>query len=149
LGPLLAAGVLLLFPGDYRKVFIVAAIPAAFGVVSILAFVKERKRTEAHKLGKLRLRDFSGRYYAFLGIVFLFTLGNSTDALLLVKAGDLGVRAEWIPMLYMVFNSVSVLFSVPARDKRKIVSSEAAFNLSKACLSSSVRSDTFFSNSSW
>lgn len=114
LGPLLAAGVLLLFPGDYRKVFIFAVIPAAFGVVSILAFVKERKPTEAHKLGKLRLRDFSGRYYAFLGIVFLFTLGNSTDALLLVKAGDLGVRAEWIPMLYLVFNGVSVIFSVPA-----------------------------------
>ncbi len=114
LGPLLAAGVLLLYPGDYRKVFIFAGIPAAFGVVSILAFVKERRQTEAHKLGKIQLRDFSGRYYAFLGIVFLFTLGNSTDALLLVKAGDLGVRAQWIPMLYLVFNSVSVLFSVPA-----------------------------------
>jgi len=114
LGPLLAAGVLLLFPGDYRKVFIFAAIPAAFGVVSILIFVKERRQTAVHRLGKLSLRDFSGRYYAFLGIAFIFTLGNSTDALLLVKAGDVGVQAAWIPMLYLVFNGVSVLFSVPA-----------------------------------
>lgn len=114
LGPLLAAGVLLLFPGDYRKVFVFAAIPAAFGVVSILVFVKECRQMEVQKLGKIHLRDFSGRYYMFLSIVFIFTLGNSTDALLLVKAGDVGVQAGWIPMLYLAFNGVSVVFSVPA-----------------------------------
>jgi sugar phosphate permease len=68
LGPLLAAGVLLLFPGDYRKVFIFAGIPAAFGVVSILAFVKERSQTEAHKLGKIQLKDFRVAITRFWGL---------------------------------------------------------------------------------
>jgi len=40
-------------------------------------------------------------------------MGNSTDALLLVKAGDLGFEAVFIPIIYMIFNSVSVLFAVP------------------------------------
>lgn len=52
--------------------------------------------------------------HTFLGIVFIFTLGNSTDALLLIKASDLGVRDAFIPIIYLIFNSVSVIFSVPA-----------------------------------
>jgi len=49
----------------------------------------------------------------FLGIAFIFTLGNSTDALLLVKANDVGIKALFIPMVYLIFNSVSVIFAVP------------------------------------
>jgi MFS family permease len=48
-----------------------------------------------------------------LGIIFLFTLGNSTDALLIVKANEVGVRVAYIPLVYLVFNVVSVLFSIP------------------------------------
>jgi MFS family permease len=65
-------------------------------------------------LGKVTLKDFSKKYYVFLGLVFIFTLGNSTDALLLVKASDIGFEAALIPLIYMLFNGVSVLFSVPA-----------------------------------
>ncbi|HEY5575446.1 MAG TPA: MFS transporter, partial [Clostridiaceae bacterium] len=53
-------------------------------------------------------------YYFFLFIIFIFTLGNSTDALLLVKASDVGVSDAYIPIIYLVFNAVSVLFAVPA-----------------------------------
>lgn len=50
----------------------------------------------------------------FLAIAFIFTLGNSTDALLLVKANDIGITAVFIPLVYLLFNSVSVIFAVPA-----------------------------------
>ena len=49
----------------------------------------------------------------FLGIAFLFALGNSTDALLLIKATDSGIKAVFIPLVYLIFNSVSVIFAVP------------------------------------
>ncbi|EGW37781.1 MFS transporter [Desulfosporosinus sp. OT] len=114
LGPLLAFGILSLFPGDYRKVFIYAAIPGLLGLVSIIYFVKEAKRDKVEHLGRITLKDFSPKYYAFLGIIFIFTLGNSTDALLLIKASDIGVRDAYIPIIYLIFNSVSVLFSIPA-----------------------------------
>lgn len=114
LGPLLAFGILSLFPGDYRKVFIFAAIPGLFGLIAIIFFVKEAKRDKVERLGRITLKDFSPKYFAFLGIVFIFTLGNSTDALLLIKASDIGVKAVFIPILYLIFNSVSVIFSVPA-----------------------------------
>jgi len=114
LGPLLAFGILALFPGDYRKVFIFAAIPSLLGLFSIIYFVKEAKRDKVESLGRITLKDFPPKYYGLLGIIFIFTLGNSTDALLLIKASDIGVRDAFIPIIYLIFNAVSVIFSVPA-----------------------------------
>ncbi|MDS1030895.1 MFS transporter [Bacillota bacterium LX-D] len=113
-GPLLAFAVLAVFPGDYRKVFLLSAIPGLMGILAIVFFVKEAKKNKGELLGKIALKDFSARYYIFLGIAFIFTLGNSTDALLLVKANDVGIKALFIPLVYLIFNSVSVIFAAPA-----------------------------------
>lgn len=114
LGPLLAFGILALFPGNYRKVFIFAAIPGLLGLAAIILFVKEAKRDKTELLGRITLKDFSPKYYALLGIIFIFTLGNSTDALLLIKASDIGIQDTFIPIIYLIFNAVSVLFAIPA-----------------------------------
>ena len=113
-GPLLAFAILALFPGDYRKVFFFSAIPGALAVLSLLFFVKEAKRIKNQLVGKFRFSDFPPRFYTFLGIAFIFTLGNSTDALLLVKANDIGITAVFIPLVYLVSNTVSVILAVPA-----------------------------------
>ena len=114
LGPLLAFGILALFPGEYRKIFLIAGIPSLFGLAALILFVKEAKKDKIEIPGRIRLSDFPKKYYLFLGIVFLFTLGNSTDALLLVKASDIGIQDAYIPIMYLIFNSVSVIFSIPA-----------------------------------
>jgi MFS family permease len=113
-GPLIASAVLLFFPGDFRRVFLIAAIPGLLGLANVILFVKEAKKSCEGLPGKIRFKDFSKEYYVFLAIVFIFTLGNSTDALLLVKASDVGVSDALIPILYLVFNAVSVMFAVPA-----------------------------------
>ncbi len=114
IGPLLAAGILLLYKSNYQMVFLIAIIPGILGMMSIIFFVKEAKAEKMKPIGRISLKDFPKKYYAFLGIAFIFTMGNSTDALLLVKASDVGIEAAFIPIVYMIFNSVSVLFSVPA-----------------------------------
>jgi len=114
LGPLLAFGILTIFPGDYRKIFLIAGIPSLLGFVALICFVKEAKKDSVQVPDRIRFSDFSKEYYFFLGIAFLFTLGNSTDALLLVRAGDVGIEDTFIPIMYLIFNSVSVVFSVPA-----------------------------------
>ena len=114
LGPLLAFGILALFPGEYRKIFLIAGIPSIMGLVALILFVKEAKKDKTEIPGKIHLSDFPKKFYLFLGIAFLFTLGNSTDALLLVKASDVGIQDTYIPIMYLIFNSVSVLFSIPA-----------------------------------
>lgn len=114
IGPLLAAGILWIFPSNYRLVFLLAAIPGLLGLINIICFVKEAKSERLAPLGKITLKDFPKKYYAFLGIIFIFTLGNSTDALLLVKASDIGIKDSLVPMIYLIFYAVSVVFSVPA-----------------------------------
>lgn len=113
-GPLLAFAILAVFPMDYRKVFLFAAVPGLLGLATIIIFVKEAKNDNVKLTEKLSLKNFSKKYYFFLGIIFIFTLGNSTDALLLLKASDVGISDTFIPMMYLIFNAVSVIFCVPA-----------------------------------
>jgi len=80
----------------------------------MIFFIKEAKKHKTNLPGKIELKNFPIQYYMFLAIAFIFTLGNSTDALLLVKANDIGITAVFIPFVYLIFNSVSVIFAIPA-----------------------------------
>jgi len=91
LGPLTAFAILSIFPADYRRLFIFAAIPGFLRLTSVILFVKGAKEDTVQRLGKISPEDFSKKYYIFLGVVFIFTLGNFTDALLLVKANDIEI----------------------------------------------------------
>ena len=112
-GPLLAFAFLKVFPEDYRSVFLLSAIPAVIGVITILALIKEASKPRESLYRRFRFRDFPRRFWLLLGIIFLFTLGNSTDALLIVKANEVGVKVAYIPLVYLVFNVVSVALSIP------------------------------------
>jgi MFS family permease len=46
------------------------------------------------------------RFWLYLGVVFLFTLGNSTDAFLLLRSNQLGVAVALAPILWAFFNGV-------------------------------------------
>jgi len=112
-GPLLAFLILSSLPGSYRLIFILAGIPAILAIFVILFGIREAKKKRESLLLRFRVKDFPARYYFFLGIVFVFTLGNSTDALLLVKANEVGVKVALIPLVYLITNLVSVLASIP------------------------------------
>jgi MFS family permease len=58
------------------------------------------------------LRGFDRNFKRTLLAVFLFTLGNSTDAFLLVRAQEVGVPVAWLPMLWCVFNLLKSSLSV-------------------------------------
>jgi MFS family permease len=113
IGPLLSFAILSAFTGNYRLVFIFSAIPAFLSIFVIAGFIKEVKRNKEDLPKKIVLKDFPKRFYVFLAIVFVFTLGNSTDQLLLVKANDVGINALYIPLVYLIYNFVSVLFAIP------------------------------------
>lgn len=114
LGPLIAALILYFFPRNYRLVFAFSAIPALIGIYALVRFVKEAHQPERSAPVRFRLRDLPGRFYGLLGILFVFTLGNSTDALLLVKAQESGISESLIPVVYFVYYASSVLSAVPA-----------------------------------
>jgi MFS family permease len=111
-GPLIAFVLLTIFPLNFTNIFLIATIPAILGVLTIIIFIKEAK-VENHNPQKISLKKLPKNFYFFLVIIFVFTLGNSADALLLVKTSETGINKAYIPFVYMIFNTVSVILAIP------------------------------------
>ena len=63
---------------------------------------------------RISLQALRGPFARFLAVMLLFTLGNSSDAFLILRAQDAGVAVVMIPIVYAVFNLVSALAAIPA-----------------------------------
>ena len=112
-GPLIASAFLFYRPGEYRTLFALTVIPGMV-VVALLATLKED--TRATKQGEVkpelaRWRQIPGRLWIVLAIIFIFTLGNASDAFLLLRLSDLGVGAAWIPILWAALHVVKATSS--------------------------------------
>ena len=112
-GPLAAFVLLIFFPENYRLIFLLAGIPAVLSILVIILGIKEAKKDQESLFKKFHFNDFPAKFYLFLVIVFVFTLGNSTDALLMVKANEVGVKVAFIPLVYMITSVVAVLLAIP------------------------------------
>jgi MFS family permease len=112
-GPLAATALLATVVTDLRTVFWLSAIPGALTVLLIIFKVKEVARRRGPSDGSF-LRIFPrGRLRRYILILLVFTLGNSSDAFLLLKAGKLGVSPVMIPLLWAFFHVVKMSSSMP------------------------------------
>ncbi len=116
LGPLLAFVFLPLVHKNYRTLFLIASVPAVLSVLTLFLFVKEGRKIKEKvaNLPSLRLSTFHPKFKIFLVGAILFTLGNSSDAFLFLRAKGLNVSVVYIPILWMVLNLVYALVSSPA-----------------------------------
>jgi MFS family permease len=113
LGPLLAAALLVLWPGDLRRVFLLAAIPGALAVVALFAVREEATGDRLQATGEKPTA--AGRVpRKLLFAIGLFTLGNSTDALLVLRAQTVGVPTAQLPLLWALLHVVRAASSWPA-----------------------------------
>ncbi|WP_223913361.1 MFS transporter [Geobacter sp. AOG1] len=111
-GPLVAAACLSLFALDLRTVFWLAAIPGILAVLLIILKVRETGRRHLED-GHFLFTIPKGRLRTYLLILFLFTLGNSSDAFLLLRASQLGVTPALIPLLWTFFHLIKMLATMP------------------------------------
>jgi MFS family permease len=120
IGPLCAAGLLWVWPGELRRVFLVASV---FGGLALLVLLlvreprtvakeKVAEATDAGGTGAAGRRE-AGVPLPLLAAIGLFTLGNSSDALLLLRAQSLGVPAFQLPLLWTVLHLVRAGLSWP------------------------------------
>jgi len=106
-GPVLAFLLLPLVGGSYRGIFWLASIPAVLCVVALVTAVREVPvQGPPNRLPLLSLRLYDARFKGFLIIVTLFTLGNSSDAFLLLRAREVGVSDSVIPLLWAALHVV-------------------------------------------
>jgi MFS family permease len=114
LGPLIAFAVLTWQLAPLRTVFWLAAIPGALSFVVLCVFVREIPRTTEAPATSIDLTRPMGRdFWRVLGALFLFTLGNSTDAFLLLRAHQLGVPVALAPILWAALHVVKSASSTP------------------------------------
>jgi MFS family permease len=120
-GPLLAAGFLWLWPGELRTLFLLSIVPGALVLLLLLFGLREVAATEPPKEKvTLTLAPFGRNFRLLLVALFIFTLGNSSDAFLLIRARELGVPTFALPLLWCVFHvykSIGNLFLGRAVDR--------------------------------
>jgi MFS family permease len=118
LGPLLAAGLLFLAPDNLRLVFALTAVPGAFAVVLLVRRVRETPpplpaESELQAQGRPSLRDLGPAFPRYLAVLLLFTLGNASDAFLLLRAQELGVSVFALPLLWGAFHVSKMIWNLP------------------------------------
>lgn len=100
---------------EYQRVFLFASVPVVLGLFVIVFFVREKHKTpEEHDAVpiKFSLRAFDGNFKRFLAVIALFTLSNSTDAFLLLRATEAGIAPPLLPILWMVLHFSKVVSSL-------------------------------------
>jgi MFS family permease len=129
IGPLIGAGLLWVFQSyfmvgvetGFRRVFALAAIPGLLVPFIIARFIQDSPPASA---GEVRIPEKPGSnggrsrplgsvFWTYMLAVLLFTLGNSSDAFLILRANQAGLPDWQIPLLWAAFNAVRSFSSVP------------------------------------
>lgn len=127
LGPLIAWALLQRYSMSVRSVMWWAAVPGALAVVVIAVWVREGAREGARSAARSSVppmraaakpvlappATISGEFWRYLAVLFLFTLSNSSDAFLLLRATQLGVPVALIPVLWACLSVVKSASSIP------------------------------------
>ena len=119
IGPLMALLYLYFYPQDYKTLFFIAFIPGLFAVIS--SFCLKEKNIVEHKI-KLKTPLFSFLKYwnispieyrkVVVGLL-IFTLFNSSDVFLLLKAKQSGLDDTMVIGIYIFYNLIYALFAFP------------------------------------
>ena len=109
----------------FQTIVLVGIVPAVLAVFVLLFFVRERGRradstgvscsANGHPSGAVPTKKgFDFRFKLFLAIMVVFTLGNSSDAFLILRAQNLDFSVPQILLLFVAFNLVYALAALPA-----------------------------------
>lgn len=126
IGPLIGYAALIYFASnqtapsarDFSKIFLVASVPALAAVFVAIFLVRETsfgKAPAARSDGppvRLSLQGFDGNFKRFLFILALFTLSNSSDFFLILRAQSTGISVTNTLLLWAAFHTVKVLSSI-------------------------------------
>ena len=118
---LVQGGGLKLSLGTYQWLVLVGVVPAVLAVIVLLIFVRERRK-EPSLVGSSHSRltlsglmaGFDTRFKVFLAIMAVFTLGNSSDFFVILRAQNLGSPVLYVVLMLVLFNVTYAVTSLPA-----------------------------------
>ena len=99
---------------DYKGLFLLSIIPAIIGLCMFI-FIKEKKEhtTKGKEFFWRSFYKIDGQLRLYLVIVFLFTLGNSSNAFIILKANEIGFNTISVILLYFIYNITASILAVP------------------------------------
>ena len=117
-----AVGILLAFillttmgEGSYKTIFIISIIPVLIALF-MFVFIKEKKEkrevVEREHFWK-NIKSLDHQLKLYLAVTFLFTLGNSSNSFLLLRAYDVGFSSSTAILLYFIYNVTASILAVP------------------------------------
>ncbi len=106
---------------EFTKIFLVASVPGLAAVLVAIFFMREsrlpsRPAVTHVKATRLTLRGFDGNFKRFLLIVALFTLSNSSDSFLVLRARNTGVSVTGTLLLWAALHVSKVASSLIGGD---------------------------------
>jgi len=118
-GPLLATTFLYFYPDHYRTLFALTIIPGAIAV-TLIFFVPEKSiNTESPitnqstiNIHQSTISPLPREFTTFMVVLSIFTLGNSTDAFLLLKLTDVAGSARFVPLMWAALHVVKAATSI-------------------------------------
>ena len=101
---------------SYQWLVLLALVPGIASVIVLALAVRESAPALKAKALKQRpsWRDARGPFPQYLAVLFCFSLGNSSDAFLMLRAQSVGLSTVTIFIILAVFNLVIVASSIPA-----------------------------------
>ncbi|MDR1837038.1 MAG: MFS transporter [Treponema sp.] len=100
---------------DYKRLFALSMIPAVLGLFMFI-FVKEKKQArEEVKRDPFwkNINKIDGQLKLYLLVVFIFTLGNSSNAFLILRAKSAGFDETSVIFLFLIYHISAAVLSMP------------------------------------
>src|SRR5574344_3038107 len=99
---------------NFKTIFVISIIPVLFALIMFI-FVKDSKiKVQKEKIPfKENIKKLDDNLKLYLLIAFIFTLGNSSNTFLLLRATDLGFTSVTAILLYFIYNISSAIFAIP------------------------------------
>lgn len=98
----------------YQKIVLISIIPAILSVLSLAVGAKDVKVEGQRAAPKISLKNLGKPFQIFLVIVSVFTLGNSSDSFLVLRAQNVGISVTGILVMIAMYNLVVTLVATPA-----------------------------------
>ncbi len=109
------AGAAELSRNTFQKVTLASIIPAFLGVIVLALGAREvvTSRTSGESR-RLKFSALDRKFWAFLVVVVIFTLGNSADAFIILRAQERGLNVLQVLGMLLTFNAVYTIIASPA-----------------------------------
>ena len=117
-GPLIAMTLMIVTGDNYRLVFWIAVVPAAVAVFVLAVGIEDRPQVGTLGLRSpiqgTDLRKLGASYWSVVAVASLFALARFSEAFLLLRATDAGLRVALVPLVLISMNVVYTLAAYPA-----------------------------------